>query len=314
MVLRSAIVTASYASGPREPPLRAQTIGRMWDEAVAAHPEDASARLAPPGHPLELRRARRRGRSLRPRPARGRRSPRRPGRDLVSELRRVGGDAVRDRENRRDPRQRQPVVPGERARVRAEPVRLLRPDPRARVQGRGLRRARLVRAGPGAKEARPARPRVGRAPGRRHERGPRAARDRARLRPADQHSVHVRHDGVPQGRDPLPPQPPQQRLLHRRGARLHARRPRLRPRALLPLLRHGARQPRDRHPRRLHRHPVGGVRPPCRARGGRGRALHLALRGADDVHRRARGPGLRRASTCRACAPGSWPARRARWR
>ena len=33
-------MTASYASGPREPPLRAQTIGRMWDEAVAAHPED----------------------------------------------------------------------------------------------------------------------------------------------------------------------------------------------------------------------------------------------------------------------------------
>ena len=32
-------MTASYASGPREPPLRAQTIGRMWDEAVAAHAE-----------------------------------------------------------------------------------------------------------------------------------------------------------------------------------------------------------------------------------------------------------------------------------
>jgi hypothetical protein len=29
-------VTASYASGPREPP-RAQTIGEMGDEAVAAH-------------------------------------------------------------------------------------------------------------------------------------------------------------------------------------------------------------------------------------------------------------------------------------
>jgi fatty-acyl-CoA synthase len=30
-------VTASYSSGPREPPLRAQTIGAMWDETVAAH-------------------------------------------------------------------------------------------------------------------------------------------------------------------------------------------------------------------------------------------------------------------------------------
>ena len=45
-----------------------------------------------------------------------------------------------------------------------------------------------------------------------------------------------------------------------------------------------------------------------------GRALHLALRRADDVHRRARPPALRRASTCRRCAPASWPARRARSR
>jgi fatty-acyl-CoA synthase len=30
-------MTASYASGPREPPLRAQTIGRMWDEVAGVH-------------------------------------------------------------------------------------------------------------------------------------------------------------------------------------------------------------------------------------------------------------------------------------
>ena len=34
----------------------------------------------------------------------------------------------------------------------------------------------------------------------------------------------------------------------------------------------------------------------------------------DDVHRRARARRLRRRSTCRRCAPGSWPARRARSR
>ena len=45
-----------------------------------------------------------------------------------------------------------------------------------------------------------------------------------------------------------------------------------------------------------------------------GGALHLALRRADDVHRRARASALRRASTSPACAPGSWPARPARWR
>ena len=45
-----------------------------------------------------------------------------------------------------------------------------------------------------------------------------------------------------------------------------------------------------------------------------GGALHGALRRADDVHRRARPPRVRDASTCRACAPASWPARPARSR
>ena len=41
-----------------------------------------------------------------------------------------------------------------------------------------------------------------------------AAGDADSRRP-DQHPVHVRHDGVPQGRDADPPQHPQQRLLRR---------------------------------------------------------------------------------------------------
>ena len=48
------------------------------------------------------------------------------------------------------------------------------------------------------------------------------ARGRARVRRPDQHPVHVRHDRVPEGRDALAPQHPQQRLLHRRDAGLHA--------------------------------------------------------------------------------------------
>ena len=44
------------------------------------------------------------------------------------------------------------------------------------------------------------------------------------------------------------------------------------------------------------------------------RALHGALRRADDVHRRARAPRLRRLRPVARCAPGSWPARRARSR
>ena len=49
-------------------------------------------------------------------------------------------------------------------------------------------------------------------------------------------------------------------------------------------------------------------------RGGAGRALHVALRRADDVHRRARAPATSPSSTSPRCAPGSWPARPARSR
>ena len=87
----------------------------------------------------------------------------------------------------------------------------------------------------------------------------------------------------------------------------------LRPRALLPLLRHGHGQPRRDHARRVR--SCCPARPSSRApvlEAVAGRALHRALRRADDVHRRARPPGLRPTSTSARCAPGSWPARRAR--
>ena len=54
--------------------------------------------------------------------------------------------------------------------------------------------------------------------------------------------------------------------------------------------------------------------PELYARGRRPGALHVAVRRADDVHRRARAAGLRVASTWRRCEPGSWPVRRARSR
>ncbi len=87
--------------------------------------------------------------------------------------------------------------------------------------------------------------------------------------------------------------------------------PRLHPGALLPLLRHGHGQPRLRLPRRLHGHPGAVVRARRDARGGGRGALHEPLRRADDVHRRARGPELRRPRPDARCGPGSWPARRA---
>ena len=115
----------------------------------------------------------------------------------------------------------------------------------------------------------------------------------AAVRRPDQHPVHERDDGLSQGGDAQPPQHPQQRLLRRRGVRLHRGRPGLHPGALLPLLRHGHGQPRLRHPRRVHGRPRPSFEPRARAGGRRGRALHEPVRRPDDVHRRARRPGLR---------------------
>ena len=78
------------------------------------------------------------------------------------------------------------------------------------------------------------------------------AGDRAVGRRPDQHPVHVGHDRLPEGRDAHPPQHAQQRVLRRRGLRLHRGRPGLHPGALLPLLRHGHGQPR-RPPRTARR-------------------------------------------------------------
>ena len=167
------------------------------------------------------------------------------------------------------------------------------------VAARGVQDQRLPRDGRGgARRARRAGARrlhrlagLGRAARRRRGRRPRrAARARgdARLRRPDQPPVHERHDGLPQGRDALAPQHPQQRLLRRRADRVLGGRPHLHPGALLPLLRHGHGQPRGDEPRRVHGHPRARLRSRRDAARRRRRALHLALRRADDVHRDAR--------------------------
>lgn len=50
---------------------------------------------------------------------------------------------------------------------------------------------------------------------------------------------YIRHNGFPQGRHVVPPQPPQQRLFRRRGVSLHRAGRDLRPGAALPLFRNG---------------------------------------------------------------------------
>ena len=213
---------------------------------------------------------------------------------LGAQPRRVGAHPVRHRQGRDHPRQRQPGLPHDRAPLRARPVGL--PDARRgpRLQDERLRRH--DRGGPRraarARARRAARlARVGSADGRRRAR---ARPRRARLRRPDQHPVHERHHGLPQGRHAQPPQHPQQRVLRQRGLRPRRARPRLHPRALLPLLRDGHGQPRLHHARRRHGRPRGGVRARGRARRRAGGALHEPLRRADHVHRRAQPPALRR--------------------
>ena len=196
------------------------------------------------------------------------------------EPRGVGARAVRDGEAGGDPRERQPGVPNARARVRAAPLGL--PDARGgvevqdqRLRGDGRRGPRRHRRA-GARRV-PRRSVMGRAAlgggARRRGRRARALRRARPLRP-DQHPVHERHDRLPQGRDALAPQHPQQRLLRRRGLPDHARGPHLRAGPVLPLLRHGHGQPGGFQSRRVRRASRRGVRAAVGARGGAGGGLH----------------------------------------
>ena len=131
---------------------------------------------------------------------------------------------------------------------------------------------------------------------------------------AHQHPVHQRHDGVPEGRHAVPSQHPEQRVLHRGGLPVHGSGPGLHPGALLSLLRHGAGQPGLHDARLGDHHSLPRVRSRREPAGRRGRAVHVAVRGADHVHRRAGAARFRRPMTCPPSGPASWPARRARSR
>ena len=68
-----------------------------------------------------------------------------------------------------------------------------------------------------------------------------------------------------------------------------------------------------RDARRDDRDSLRGLRPARRLEAVERGAVHVALRGADDVHRRARAPELRGVRPLD-CAPASWPAHPARSR
>ena len=311
----------SYAAGETSPALLEETIGANFERTVAAYAGPRGAGRGGHRPALDLGRARPRRRRAGPRPDR---------RPASRKGDRVGIWAPNCAEwtlvqyataqGRRDPRQRQPGVPHPRARLRrraqrdaaaglrlgfktsdyramVEQVRDRVPDARAHGVPRHRRLGRAGRRGRGAAGGC-----AGRADG-----------DAGARRP-DQHPVHVRHHRPPQGRDAQPPQHPQQRLLHHRADQPHRAGPALHPGALLPLLRDGDGQPRLHLPRRHDGDPGARLRPRDHAARHRRGALHRGVRRADDVHRDAAPPDLRRARPLRACAPGSWPARSARSR
>ena len=295
----SSVAMDSHAVGETTPALLEETIGACLTRTVAAHPDHEALVEVSTGRRwtwAELDAdVRRLAMALLAGGTAGR-----PGRDLGPQLRRVDHRPARHRPHRRRAGDHQPGLPHPRAGVRAQPGRHQPPVPRRALQDQRLRRD--ARRGPravhrpdrrapcSAADAWDALLATGDAVDRRRPRGPRAG---PRPRPADQHPVHLRHHRLPQGRDPEPPQHPQQRLVRRRGLPLHPRGPDLHPGALLPLLRDGDGQPRGPHPRRHDGHPGARLRPRADARRGRAGALHQPVRRPHDVHRRVGAAGLR---------------------
>ena len=195
----------------------------------------------------------------------------------------MGRHAVRDGPHRRGAGQREPGLPDARARIRAQPVGAPPPAacpalPGCRLHGHPRQRPRPLS---GPDRSRRARRRLGGAPRRgrgRRRRDAGRTRGEPGLRRPHQHPVHVGNDRGAQGRHPLAPQHPQQRLLLRRDPPLHGSGPGPCPRPLLPLLRDGHRQSRLYQPRRLHRRAGGELRRgghPGRHSGG---TVHVDLR------------------------------------
>ena len=251
----------------------------------------------------------------------------------------MGADPIRHRQGRADPGQHQSGLSRHRAGIRAQQSRLQGAHSRRAFQDLGLCR-HAARAGAGARPRYARQTRNGAAAGAalggaarrqlasrhvqvlrdsfpRRRRGSQAHRracaDPA-IRRADQYPVHLGHHRLPQGRDAVASQHPQQRLFHRRGDAADAGRPALHPGAALSLLRHGVGQSRRGDPRRLHGVSRRGFRSAGDAGNGRRGTLHRAARRADHVHRRSSIIRNSTASISPRCAPASWPARRARSR
>ena len=121
-------------------PLLGETIGANLRRTVERFGEREALVVAPPALPRHLPRAVARGRLRGASAARPRRRQGRPRRHLGAEPLRVGRDAVRHRARRRDPRHRQPRLQGGRAGARARQGRRQPARHGPRLPAGGLRR------------------------------------------------------------------------------------------------------------------------------------------------------------------------------
>ena len=254
----------SYASGPSSLPLLGETIGENLRRTVELHGDLGGSRGTASAIPGDVQRVVGAGVARGARAHCARRSAGGSRRDLVAESLRVGSRSVRDGSHWGDPRQCESGLPNDGAAVRTRSVWCVVSDPCPRVSGDRLRAH--ARRGPGRLS------RASRGPCPRGQVGVVVERRRwcrsgnarlgggdAPVRRPDQHPVHVGDDRVSQGRDALTPQHPQQRVLHRGDREVHAGGSRVHPGAVLPLFRHGARQPCVHDARCMHCGPRRGV-------------------------------------------------------
>ena len=180
--MMASVATASYVHGTSSAPLLGETIGESLRRAVERHGDREALVVRHQGYRATYAQLWEQvDRAARGLLARGV-AEGRPRRDLGAEPVRVGRRPVRDRPHRRDPRQHQPGVQGNRARVRAPEGRRQRararawlpPDRLRRDARRGARRLPCVARGDRA------RGRLGDAARRRRRRRRRASSPSAR--------------------------------------------------------------------------------------------------------------------------------------
>ena len=313
-------MAASYVHGFQQRPAPRRDYRRQSSQDRGSLRRPRRARRALAGLPRHLPAALERDHPLRARPHRSGREPGRSRRHLVAQSLRVGDRPVRDGAHRRDPRQREPRLQDRGARVRAEAVGGERAPPRASVPSERLREdarrgaGRLPRIASNASCSTTTGTDCSRAA------GPSRAR-RSKSGNAPCNSTTRSTSSTRPARPASPREPRSRTTTSSTTASSSARRsgsPRRtgsasRCRSITASAWSSATS-RARRTARPWSIPGEAFDRSARARGGRGGAVHGALRRPHDVHRRARAAATSRSSISPRSGPASWPARPARSR